>query len=77
VSVEKQNQTSLGSLRKSLIVSYEADARICATKTGIRMSESDRVMAGKSIDFFRWMPCNAFDILSVFHGDTHELEPRS
>ena len=31
-------------------------------------------MAEKLIDFFRWMPCNVFDILGVFHEDTHALE---
>jgi hypothetical protein len=32
------------------------------------------VMAEKSIDVFRWMPCNAFEILSVFQEDSHALE---
>ena len=32
------------------------------------------MMAEKSIDFFRWMPRNAFDILAVFHEDTHTLK---
>jgi hypothetical protein len=31
---------------------------------------------GKEIDLFRWMPRDAFDILSVFHEHAHALEIR-
>jgi hypothetical protein len=41
----------------------------------LRRQASERCgMTEKSIDFFRWMPCNAFDILGMFHENTHALE---
>src|SRR5712671_4890377 len=74
VNVAKQNQSSVGSSRYSLIVSsYEADARIYAMKTNVR-----RVCCGdeqeKMVDLLLRMPCDAFDVLGMFHEHPHTLK---
>lgn len=74
VSVAKQNQSSLGSSRKSLMVSsYEADARTYATGTGVRTLRGD---IQKVIDLLTGVPCDVFNILCMFHEHPHTLKVR-
>ena len=54
-----------------IVSSYEADARIYATRTGVRTLRGD---VRKVIDLLTGMPCDAFNILCMFHKHPHTLK---